>query len=92
MSSGGFLGLALHLSLAILALSIILVFIRMLHGPSLCNRVVAFDLLTALMACAMGLYIILEDQKILIVVVILLALISFLGTVGYAYYVEREKQ
>ena len=92
MSPADFLDLSIKLSFIVLAVSMALVLLRMLRGPTLCNRVVAFDLLTTLMVCAMGVYIIRTGQGILLYVAILAALITFLGTVGYAYYVEREKK
>jgi multicomponent Na+:H+ antiporter subunit F len=92
MSPSAFLHLAIQASFVMLTASMVLVFARMLRGPTLCNRVVAFDLMTMLMVCAMGAYIIRTDEAVLIQVIILAALITFLGTVGYAYYVERSKQ
>ncbi len=91
MSPSDFLSFSISLSFIILTFAMALVFIRMLKGPTLCNRVVAFDLMTTLMVCAMGAYIILTDEAVLIYVAMIATLITFLGTVGYAYYVERAK-
>ena len=92
MSPATFLTFSIHTSFVVLLISMVLVLIRMLHGPTLCNRVVAFDLMTTLMVCAMGVHIIFTDQSILIYVAMVAALITFLGTIGYAYYVERAKK
>lgn len=92
MSPANFLELSIRLSFIILTIAMVLVFVRMLMGPTLCNRVVAFDLMTNLMVCVMGGYMILTDQSVLIFVAMVATLITFLGTIGYAYYVEREKK
>ncbi|HXV18929.1 MAG TPA: monovalent cation/H+ antiporter complex subunit F [Candidatus Omnitrophota bacterium] len=92
MSPADFLELAIRACFVLLTISMILVIIRILRGPTLCNRVVAFDLLNTLMICAMGVYIVNTDQAILLYVAVLASLITFLGTVAYAYYVEREKK
>lgn len=92
MNPPDILRLAVNLSFVILAVSMILVVIRILRGPSLCNRVVALDLLSTLTLCAIGVYIITTGQAVLLHVAILASLITFLGTIGYAYYVEREKK
>lgn len=92
MSAAVFLELSVKISFAILTLSMVLVVIRVLRGPTLCNRVVAFDLLNTLTICAMGVYIIDKDQAVLLYVAVLVSLITFLGTVAYAYYVERERK
>ncbi len=91
MSPALFLEFSIRIAFLLLTLSMGLVLIRIFRGPGLCNRVIAFDLLTALMVGAMGVYILHTHDAVLLYVPILATLITFLGTVGYAYYVEREK-
>jgi multicomponent Na+:H+ antiporter subunit F len=81
--------LALYGVMPILALAMMLAFVRLLRGPSLPDRVVAVDLLTALSIGVIATYAIATEQTALLDVAIVLALVSFLGTVAFAYYIER---
>ncbi|MEP0761135.1 MAG: cation:proton antiporter [Chloroflexota bacterium] len=81
--------LALYGVMPILALAMMLAFVRLLRGPSLPDRVVAVDLLTALSIGIIATYAIATEQTALLDVAIVLALVSFLGTVAFAYYIER---
>lgn len=81
--------LALYGVLPALALAIVLTVIRLLRGPSLPDRVMALDLLTTLGIGMIAVYAIATDQPAFLDVAIATALISFLGTVAFAYYIER---
>lgn len=78
--------------LAILGLATILTFIRLLLGPTLSDRVVALDLLSAFGIGIISVYAILTGQPIFLDVAAVLALIAFLTTVAFAYYIERRFQ
>lgn len=81
--------LALYGVLPALALAIVLTAIRLLRGPSLPDRVMALDLLTTLGIGVIAIYAIATDQPAFLDVAIATALISFLGTVAFAHYIER---
>ena len=81
--------LALYGVMPILALAFALTFVRLLRGPSLPDRVVAIDLLTALSIGIIAAYAIATEQPAFLDVAIVLALVAFLGTVAFAYYIER---
>jgi multicomponent Na+:H+ antiporter subunit F len=76
--------------LACLSLAIVLSFVRLFRGPSLADRVVALDFMSSLGIGMMAVYAIATNQAILLDVAIIVALISFLGTVAFAYYLERR--
>lgn len=76
--------------LALLSLAIVFSFVRLFRGPSLADRVVALDFMSSLGIGVMAVYAIATDQAILLDVAIIVALISFLGTVAFAYYLERR--
>ncbi|MEN4013811.1 MAG: cation:proton antiporter [Chloroflexota bacterium] len=78
------------LALGIISLGLILTFIRLVRGPSLPDRVVAIDLAVALAIGIIACYAILFDQPAFLDVAIIIALISFLGTIAFAYYIERR--
>ena len=76
--------------IAVLTVAIVLAFIRLVKGPSLPDRVVALDLMTTLSIAFVAAYAIATDQAIFIDVASVVALISFLGTIAFAYYIEKR--
>jgi multicomponent Na+:H+ antiporter subunit F len=75
--------------LAILGLSIFLATFRLLRGPTLPDRVVALDLIATLAVGVIGIYAIREEEPIFLLVGIVMALVVFVGTVAFAYYLEQ---
>jgi multicomponent Na+:H+ antiporter subunit F len=72
-----------------LAIGILLCLVRIVRGPTLPDRVVALDVA---MYCAIGVivtYAIRTEQQVLLDVAIVLALIGFLGTIAFAWYLEK---
>lgn len=68
----------------------IMVFIRLLRGPSLPDRVIALDLMTVITIAFIGLYSIIIEEAVYLDAAIALALVSFLGTVAFARYIEHS--
>jgi multicomponent Na+:H+ antiporter subunit F len=77
-------------ALAILALAALLSFVRVARGPTLPDRVVALDLLGVLIVGVTVVAAAAFNQPSFLDVAIVIALISFVGTVAYARYIERE--
>ncbi len=77
-------------ALGMISLGLALAFIRLVRGPSLPDRVVAIDLVVALAIGIIASYAILFNQPAFLDVAIIIALISFLGTIAFAYYIERR--
>lgn len=67
-----------------------LAFIRLLRGPSLPDRVVALDLISVIGVGLVATYAVTVNQPVFLDVITVFALISFLGTVAFAYYLERK--
>jgi multicomponent Na+:H+ antiporter subunit F len=76
----------------ILGLSVILVFIRFLKGPSLPDRVIALDMLILISVCIIAIYSIQTNQSTFLDVAMLFALIAFLSTSAYAFYLEQRQR
>ncbi|NLF79297.1 MAG: cation:proton antiporter [Chloroflexi bacterium] len=81
---------ALYVVLPILTLAVCGAFVRLVRGPSLPDRVVALDLMTTLGIGIIASHAIATGQAAFLDVAIAMALISFLGTVAFAYYIERR--
>ena len=78
------------IALAMLAVAAGLTFIRLVKGPTLPDRVIAIDLIGVLLVCLLVLMAGLTAQQAFLDVAMVVALISFVGTVAYAQYIERE--
>lgn len=81
-----------YIILPILALSAVLIFIRFLRGPTLSDRVVALDLLITTGIGIIAVYSIITDQPTFLDIAMIVALIGFLGTVAFSYYIEKKKK
>lgn len=77
-------------TLTTLAFAAVLAFIRVVRGPTLPDRVIAIDLMGVLMVCLLVVVGASTGEQAFLDVAIVIALISFVGTVAYARYVERE--
>ncbi len=82
---------AIHLTLAVLGLSIAGALLRVLWGPALPDRVVALDLVAYLAMGFLATYAVLSGEDTFIDVALLLGLLAFLGTVAVARYIERVR-
>jgi multicomponent Na+:H+ antiporter subunit F len=75
--------------LPILGLALVLTVARLIRGPSLPDRVVALDLMSSLGIGFIAAYAVLADQSVLLDIASVTALISFLGVIAFAYYLEK---
>ena len=83
-------GIPFVIALTMLALSAALTFVRLAKGPTLPDRVIAIDLIGVLLVCLIVVMAGLTAQQAFLDVAMVVALISFVGTVAYARYIERE--
>ncbi len=85
-------GFLVYIILPILSIAILLVFIRFLMGPALSDRVVALDLLITIGIATIAVYAMISDQSAFLDIAMIFALIAFLGTVAFSYYLEKRKK
>lgn len=83
---------ASRVALLVLAAGMLLAFVRLARGPSLPDRVVALDLVATHLVGAIAAYSILTGEPMLLRSAIVLALLTFLGTVAFARYLERRQR
>lgn len=79
-----------YIILPLLSISVLLVFVRFLKGPSLADRVVALDLIVTIGLAMMAVYAIISAQESFLDIAMIFALIAFLGTVAFSYYLEKR--
>lgn len=83
---------AVHVAFGVLSLALLLVFVRLVRGPTLPDRVVALDMIAYLAISFIALYALMTQQPAFLDVAVVLSLIAFLATVAFARYVERGTQ
>lgn len=81
--------LLLDASFLLLAAAVMLTLLRFLQGPSVPDRVVSLDLLTTIGIGIIAAVSVQASDPVFLDVALTLALIAFLGTVGFAYYLDR---
>ncbi len=74
---------------AMVVLSLVLAFVRLVRGPSLPDRVVALDMMTLMLVVFCGLAAISFGHGEFLDVALVLAIVGFLATVALARYAER---
>jgi multicomponent Na+:H+ antiporter subunit F len=82
--------LVMRIVLGLLALAMLLALLRLGLGPALQDRAVALDLIAVL---TVGMIVTVSagtGQRALLDAAIVIALVGFLGTVAYSWYVEKE--
>lgn len=79
-----------YVILPLLTCAAVLVFIRLYRGPQIYDRVIALDLLITIGIGIITVYSIRTGQEIFLDVAMILALIAFLGTIAFSYYLEKQ--
>lgn len=80
--------LLLLIGLPALCFCLLLAIIRLVRGPHILDRVLALDFMIVTGVGMLGFYAVATDQPAYLDVAVVVALLSFLGTIGFAYYVE----
>jgi multicomponent Na+:H+ antiporter subunit F len=73
-----------------LSVAAIITLIRLVRGPTLPDRVVALDLIVTLGLTIFATYGLINNQPGFLDVAIVVGLLGFLGTVAFAYFIERR--
>lgn len=76
-------------AIVLICLSMILVIFRMVKGPSASDRVVALDSIGVSLISLIGLFSILVETSFFLEIILLLAILSFIGTVAFSKFIEK---
>ena len=82
----------LYISLGILVVALFLVFVRMFKGPTIQDRVVALDLTASIAMGFILIYGVMAENAIYFDIPVIIALISFIGTVAISTYLKRKEK
>ncbi|HTN69440.1 MAG TPA: monovalent cation/H+ antiporter complex subunit F [Dysgonamonadaceae bacterium] len=86
------INIILSVVIVVLAASAILVLYRFIKGPTLPDRVTAVDLITTMVIAIIVVFSILWDSPNFFDVAMVLSLISFLGSISYAFYLTKRRK
>ncbi|MBI4756163.1 MAG: cation:proton antiporter [Betaproteobacteria bacterium] len=79
----------IHLAATLAGIAFLLALYRFFRGPSAADRVIAFDVLTIVAITGIVLVAFVEGRGIYLDVALIYALLSFLGVIAVARYLER---
>ncbi len=74
----------------LLGISLLLIMIRFIIGPRIADRVISLDLTISVGIGIAAAYTILSGKQVVLDIAMIMALLAFLGTVAFAFYIERR--
>lgn len=83
--------MVMGLCLAILGVSAALTVYRMTVGPTMLDRVIAMDVLVAIVVCGLGVEAAFHRHATTLPILVVLSLIGFVGSVSVARFAARDR-
>lgn len=84
------MSVAVTIAYALIAVGALCTLVRLVLGPSLADRIVATDLLLVLLVCAAGVDAVDGGGSPYLVLMVVVAVVGFLGTVTVARFIEKR--
>ncbi|MEM9445063.1 MAG: monovalent cation/H+ antiporter complex subunit F [Verrucomicrobiota bacterium] len=81
---------ALNTGYVFIGMAILLSTWRLFRGPSVFDRIIALDLIAALVLCIAGLVVLETGRTLFLDVAMVVAVATFLGTIAFAKHLEQE--
>ncbi|MEM6822206.1 MAG: monovalent cation/H+ antiporter complex subunit F [Verrucomicrobiota bacterium] len=81
---------AIQFGYCLVIISMILSAWRLFKGPSVCDRIVALDLIAAQVMCLSGLFVLETGNRVFLDVALAIAVVAFLSTVAFARHLEKR--
>ena len=81
---------SLTVVLPLMGLAFLITMIRLIRGPSLADRIVALEVIGATVMCILGVLAIISGSTAYFDVALVIALVTFLGTIAVAVYIQRR--
>ncbi|MFD1387855.1 Na(+)/H(+) antiporter subunit F1 [Oceanobacillus oncorhynchi subsp. oncorhynchi] len=79
----------LIVALSALSVALVLLFIRVIIGPSTQDRILALDAIGVLLVGFIGILMILQDTSVFSDIVLVLTILGFVGTLTLSKFLER---
>lgn len=80
----------IYVAAVVISTALVVAFIRLILGPHVPDRVVALDLMATVAVGGICIFTVITDNYIFLDAGLVLALIFFLGTIAFAYYLEKK--
>lgn len=81
----------LYLAMGILVVALLIVFVRIFKGPSIQDRIVGLDQTASIAMGFILIYGMMTEKDIYFDIPIIIALISFIGTVAISTYLKQKE-
>ena len=85
-----FLQISIYIAFSLLLLAFVFALLRLFRGPSSSDQIVALDLIASIVMGFILLYSLLVEREIYFDIAIIIAMISFLGTIAISIYLKRK--
>ncbi len=85
-----FIELSLYIAVVLLVLIAGIVMYRLVAGPSIADRVTAFDVLTCVVIGMLSVFAIRWNNYLYIDVVLTMSFVVFMGAIAFAYYLRKR--
>ena len=85
-----FLQISIFIAFGILLLAFVFALMRLMKGPESSDRIVALDLIASLVIGFILLYSMLVNREIYFDIAVVIAMISFIGTIGISIYLKNK--
>jgi len=79
----------LYIALILLSISLVMFFIRIIVGPSTTDRILGLDSLGITLVGFIGVVMMLQDTIAYSDIILVLSILSFVGTVALSKFIER---
>ena len=76
-------------SIILITLAMILIIYRLVKGPNPSDRVIALDTIGVCLISLVGLFSIIVETTFFLEIILLLAILSFIGTIAFSKFIEK---
>ena len=76
---------------AMLAVAAVLLLVRITRGPTMLDRVIAMDVLVAIVVCGLGVEAAFNRHATTLPILVVLSLVGFVGSVSVARFAARDR-
>ncbi len=80
----------IYVIMPILCLALVFALIRFIKGPSIVDKVISLDLIITIGVGIIGIFSMIAKNSNFLDVAMILALIAFLATVAFSFYLEKR--
>lgn len=81
--------LAVNIAFVALVLAILLALVRLVRGPAVLDRILAFDLIATSVVGMIALLSVRWDTPLYLELILIFSLLGFVGTVTFVFYLHR---